>query len=56
MVVGVPVESPAYVTHKLREQAGVIMADARRIALVLRPNRQQITHLIRPRSDDDIYS
>ena len=42
MVCGVPVGSPAYVFYKLKERAGAITADARRIAEVLRSNREAL--------------
>lgn len=47
MVYGVPVGSPAYVTHKLRERAGTITADVRKIAVVLRPDRQALWSALR---------
>ena len=47
MVFGVPVGSPAYVTYKLRERAGIITADARRIAVVLRSDRQALWSALR---------
>ena len=47
MVFGVPVGSPAYVTYKLRERAGIITADTRRIAVVLRSDRQALWSALR---------
>ena len=47
IVYGVPVGSSAYVTQKLRERASVIAADARRIAEVLRSDRQALWSALR---------
>ena len=43
MVFGVPVGSPAYMKHNfMRERAGTIAANARRIALVLRQDKRAL--------------
>ena len=47
MVYGVPVGSPGYVTHKLRERAQSIIADGMRIAEVLRMDRQALWAALR---------
>ena len=47
IVYGVLVGPPAYVSHKLRERAKTIAADARKIAVVLRPDRQVLWSALR---------